>query len=842
MALNDAFTPIDSAGPLAHTLAELGSLVRALGDEDARVASEGMRKFVEAVPSLLDAPLFAAPGGMHDLPQILAVAWYARNPEVGFVPEYRRFLERMHWLLLTVQAQWIKGSDNSDLVAKQSVLDLITPARDARGGGEKHLQIPDRFRTRLHLTGRILMPTPVAVIAAIGVSDEPLVDKNEPFVQFVREVHEAFAAQEGGFAQEGGALYQAKFLMHMGAFLAEEAPRLATAVLPCDRTPVVAPWYAAVVLATRTYAIVLAIVLDVPNVNDSSGVPFALFALLTLADKDVEALINPGVEEHHRPLALCPMRSLFSARTKSMYTPAPTQSGPWWILLRATLSGLSIESADELARKLLEAYESVPQVVRNAAMLCVLMHTQTGMRIIGMRTPMMRESPKTRDLANFPIAQLICHEKDPSNGQTPLDVLMTTISGTSDLASLASDDLAFNASGLGRHEHAWKQELALRVDNTVAGRAPAVSGTSASEIDETVTNFCAAMRAIGADWIVSCTRSKLTDHDDGGVGTEVLGTLCRVAQSHATLHCGAWLSVSFALACELEGLYQVEDSKGVGEPALIRAPQSVKSVAITAHDLQKEEAWLRTHFCYLTEQALHSARVGGMWAAGSHLVLAAWVSTTPLASDGINLDADDEGMRIFARAITPHTVRDTENEVVDARLLSSEWRRSVAAHGWDSIVECAREFERALHARNVLACQQHARDVELEGGAPEEMWKIGVPQRVPALPTSGVDRLCAAAKATGPGRFDSVGVRSLDPATDVAMKRFRERVHGESVDRILICSTGFAHGASVAVLAVPANEADLDYQRNLHPSTRPLDPQALARAKLLRRVTRFNSV
>ena len=43
---------------------------------------------------------------MHELPQILATACYARVAPDGFMPEYDRFLQRMHWLLLAVQAEW----------------------------------------------------------------------------------------------------------------------------------------------------------------------------------------------------------------------------------------------------------------------------------------------------------------------------------------------------------------------------------------------------------------------------------------------------------------------------------------------------------------------------------------------------------------------------------------------------------------------------------------------------------------------------------------------------------------------------------------------------------------
>lgn len=845
MALHDVLTNDESPG---SPLADLRALVSEVGHERPAVARNAMRKLAEAVPSLLVAPLFAAPGGMHELPQILATACYARTAVEGFLPEYRRFLQRMHWLLLLVQSEWVSDKTLEVVDLKRALARIGDPDRN------DEFLLPQRIKARLHVTGRMLMPTPAAVIAAMGVSDEPLVDAQSAFVAFVRQVHNAFVGEGEGLTDVSATSSKpAQFLIHMNAFLAEAAPQLATAVLPCDRTPIVAPWYASIVLATRTYAHGLAMVLDVPGVEDPTGVAFTLFVLRALGDEDVEEMLSPGRPEAHRPLALRPMRSLFSARSKSMYTCAPTQSGPWWVLLRATLSALTLNAADDLAQKLLFVARSMPHVARNVAMLCVLMHTQTAMRVVGTRT----ETNKTnkRSIDNFPVAALIARVKDPSNGQTPLDVLMTTMSGTSDLPSLASDDLAFNGGALKRQEHAWVQELALRVDGVSVPQAPAAT-PNAAMIESTVGNFCDAMRAIGLDWLeglVGATGGAVVGEDVvvgeaespdqavpraiATVDGEMLGALCRVAQSHATLHCAKWLSVSFALACALENFYQSEDTNGLGEPALIRSPLSG---AITKADVRKDEAWLRTHFCYLAEQALHSARVGGMWAAGAHLVLAAWVSTAPLVPNSPDNDPSDDGVRIFARAITPHTVRDVDNEAVDARLFGPAWRRSVEAHGWDSVVECAREFERALHSRNVLAKGQYVAAVRRETAKTDEAWQVDPPPRVPAIPESGIERHRAAGKATGPGRFDRAAVPSLDTATDVAMQRFRERVQeAHAHNGILICSTGYAHGAAVAMLAVPSDESDIEREQKVRRASQAPSKQANERAKLLGRLARF---
>ena len=59
---------------------------------------------------------------------------------------------------------------------------------------------------------------------------------------------------------------------------------------------------------------------------------------------------------------------------------------------------------------------------------------------------------------------------------------------------------------------------------------------------------------------------------------------------------------------------------------------------------------------------------------------------------------------------------------------------------------------------------------------------------------------------------------SLDEASDVALQRFRERVQEtDAHDGILVCATGYAHGAAVAVVAVPSSEADLEHERKAPP-------------------------
>ena len=503
MALHDVMEDALLDGSDKAPWDELKTLITHLGNEAVAPARDELKKLVAHVDMIIDAPAFAGPGGMHDLPQILVTAYYARTAPTKFVENYRRAINRLHWLLLVVQAEWLLvPKEERDGEAARARIKEQVAKRIANK--QETLKVPDRLQPRITLTGRDLLPTLAAITAAVGASVAPPPANDAPgnaLRRFVEALHGELLRDASGLTQvRADAPASVQYLAHMHALLHDAAPRLAMGVLPCDRTPIVAPWYASAVLAARTYARVLVAVLGVPGVDEPTGVAFTLFSLMALSDPGVEADLSPDVLARLRPIGMRPFNSLCAARSKSMYVCAPTQSGPWWVLLRATLSGLSVDEADGLADLLIEVADQLEVVVRNAVMLCVLMHTQTGMRVVG------RRSADGKDLASFPLAARVARVRDPSCGQTPLDLLMTTYSGTSDLASLATDDLAFNAASIKRQEQAWMQELAVRLEDVAVGAAHE-SSPSAAVIDETVRNFCAAMRAIGVDWLANCVRS-----------------------------------------------------------------------------------------------------------------------------------------------------------------------------------------------------------------------------------------------------------------------------------------------------------------------------------------------
>ena len=103
-------------------------------------------------------------------------------------------------------------------------------------------------------------------------------------------------------------------------------------------------------------------------------------------------------------------------------------------------------------------------------------------------------------------------------------------------------------------------ELAQRVQNVELPAVPPATPT-AEVVAQTVGNFCDALKAIGRDWLdwlenriqaASSDDEDALDVREAVQPTEMLATLERVSVSHAVRHCGAWLSVAFTVAVELE--------------------------------------------------------------------------------------------------------------------------------------------------------------------------------------------------------------------------------------------------------------------------------------------------
>jgi hypothetical protein len=533
---------------------------------------------------------------------------------------------------------------------------------------------------------------------------------------------------------------------------------------------------------------------------------------------------------------LHPLTSLFGSRTKSMYVPLGAQEATWWLLLRATLSGMTVVEADQTAELLLKSEAEAPEVTRNAVMLCVLMHTQTAMRIVAYGP----SDANSKWPENFPLAAMIRWAVDPVCRQTALDILATTTSGTLDLESLASDDLGFNHAARPRVAHAWMRCLKACCYDVETNAEPAPDDDD--HVALTVQRFCDALKAIGVYWIDACLDENIACNANPNPGSPLVETnaasademrnaIMRAAAASASINCAQWLRVVFELSWRLEQRWREAN----GRP-LIRSNLVNKELHL---NVLKDEAWLRTHFCYLAEQALHSARIGGMWTVGNHLVLVARLSTDRRHTD---VHKKDHGVRAFARAITSHTVRATEPYAEQAQLITPTWQRAVTRSGWDSIVECARLFERELHACTERLHTAHGnRATTVLPNSPP-------PPPTPVVHERSIDRKRVAAVACGPDRFEKDRIPALDEATDAALARWRACCNEVALHRTLhTCSSVFGHGACVEVISMRSNEDDVKYARYaerrgvLH-SKWYKEGEGEEEVDLLARITRFSAV
>ena len=105
---------------------------------------------------------------------------------------------------------------------------------------------------------------------------------------------------------------------------------------------------------------------------------------------------------------------------------------------------------------------------------------------------------------------------------------------------------------------------------------------------------------------------------------------------------------------------------------------------------------------------------------------------------------------------------------------------------------------------------------------------------MPALPRHSSVRARVAALATGPSRFESRAVPSLDASTDAALERLRAaaRVASEH-GSIHVSATPFVHGCSVAIVSLPPEP--LERPERLEP------PRWPGKADLLRRLAAFGA-
>tara|TARA_B100000519_G_scaffold141123_1_gene122321 strand:+ start:4480 stop:7542 length:3063 start_codon:yes stop_codon:yes gene_type:complete len=865
-----------------HVL-ELGSLVGELVQHTPMVVAKRLRRLLHETPVMFATVLYAEPTHLDNLPQILAASIFSRlatpSFDAGEGSDYAVFISRLQWIKMHATKVDFSATADKDYARLVNRLQLLNS--DIDDGIKTNFALPESHAQRLRIANHDFLPTPAAVIAAIGIRETSPMSStihvlgcpswcnedgkdgsdsvpaststsvqmmwplsNQKFVNFVRAINHTFwhtgRAPEVLRTQTKDLNVRLKYLLHMRAFLKNVHLQLRRAFMPCDRSPIVSPWYASIILSARTYAAALVWALAD---NDAD------YAILTNVDFTMLTLdaIASGFDDALR----CedPFTSLCNTRAKSMYINMEDQDAAWWVLLRLVLSGTTISEAVSVAAKLTElskGSKADAEKVARIVFLCLLMHTQTGMVIVsyGGRDDSTVGTPNIRD---YPLAKLLIARQDPMCGQNAIDVIMSTYSGTRDLSRLASNDLAFTS--ITRVEEAWRWEIQTRSSNNLLYPTESYEPPEEESVSEDlVFQFCATMGAIAMEWAKHAywgvySRPKEETSNDANpdyIECAVTGnrlpisrakqTLWRLTASHTVDHCGEWLEMAWSVACFLE--IQREQN---GVPPLISSPFRLLRCKLDSdkEHIKKyctDEAWMRHEVRLDAQYALTTCRRDRtLWHTNNTLVLVAWLSTP-------------HGLGVFARIIGERgecveeegngsgTSKELER---DAHLLYAGWKEERELSGADSIVDCALAFERALNVRNAAAFIH--RKYNLEEADRPRCW-------MPSVPNNTVDREHHASIVDGALRYDPSVVKPLDDASNVAMKRIQEAVDTPAVhDLFKTFQVAYRSAHAVAVAAIPPLDANYGLTRHEQHS-RIADQRWPGRAELLRRLATFDDM
>lgn len=772
-------------------------------------SASSLPAFVEALPVLLEAHRFRVPNGLFDIGNILTTVYFVpRSRDSLDMKAHERMLRRLNYLLIRVQ---ISALDKSVERNSEGFIESLAEI-DA-------FPVPERTLLRYTETGKDLLPSPAAVFAVLGSNPLAAATTTAGFYEYVKALHAELWERAGAYQiwatphENAKDATMVKFLWHMRIFLNDSAERLSLSVISFDRVPIVAPWYAMLVLVARAYASAVYIALTGQDVvNDVDMTTFALCAM---------AMGDPQEKLPH------PARTLFDAKIKSMYVRSEAQDGPYWVLLRAMLSGISVNAAKAVGEKLVACMSQNDGIGPVIALMCALMRTQAGMTIFSLRV-----DDRGPGLAAYPFAEKASQVVDAVHEQSVFDFLMCTTSGTLDVEMLSTDDLAFTVPG--RAVAAWRGG-----HKAADVLEPEVART------KVVNAWCAAMTAIGDSWIEAARANAPLEQRkyDKKYAVRSISldqchdSLSRAAASQAALHIGKWLAMVFRFAHAQE-----ETLCRRGMPPLIRSPidLSAPDCRSMAPDVHSDNAWLRLNFRLQAELTLHAARRGGMWTQGNHLVMVAWV-----VAPKSRIHEWDVGTRVFARAITRHTVDTAVPSYQEALLFSAEWKQNIERRGHDSIVDAAMQFERALQAYNEREMRVlHPQRVEISKRvAPDAKSTddVSAPPVLPHVPRTSRDRQMAGGMAQGPTHLDPTLVGSLDDATDAALRRFRlASAEPELMESCFVCQTPFEHGVSIGVVSSPAQPAeDVKPARTAQLALQTWDTTEGQRAKLMRRLQAF---
>ena len=549
---------------------------------------------------------------------------------------------------------------------------------------------------------------------------------------------------------------------------------LYSAVFPTDASPVLAPWYGTTLVALRNYAW-----LALMTIRSIQAGPTADVVVALTHDEFVWSMLEMLTLPYDDPSSSM-LSEMLALRTKSTYLPPSTHfcgpmAGYAWMLLRATMSAMPLEVADAIASRLLSAHATAPTQTQQMILACGLVQTQASMRIIGSRaeTPVAATAPP---IVCFPVARLVAFCVDGVHAQSIVEFIMAADMGSRDLERLASTELAFTSTDA--IEHTWGVYLGKVVagDGALAMRQDArrVFRSYMEAIDAVMDAWLRQLHGwtdVFADLadappVAKSSKSTITLLDV----TQIPRRLDRLVSSTPRRHCGAWLAMVMRRYVQH---FMWQDANAM---TLIHTPS-----ALQAKTNYEDEAKLRVHFRHVVESVLHAARNTSLWADRCHVALVAWFwGYQAQATDGLH---DDWSTIVFARDLSRYD---------DDGAPRGAWRVSrTDASVVDSIVDCAIDFEHALHQA------------------------IGTTGWQPTLPTnacvrSQIQALLNTQWCIGGGDDvdDRVRLRDMDEATLLAIGPLRIAASNRHCGvPLTVVSSEYEHGFKIAIMGAPNESA-----------------------------------
>lgn len=717
---------------------EMKAVVGAMAQVKAENSCEWFKKLLRIDNRLAWGPYFSGSTGVPDLANILAgLCFGATGLEER--SEYARALQRMQSFFLLVNYRWVVNNDFREFENEERLSKAVEKVGEElcflTFEGSEQINddeaVPTPIRNNIKVMMNHILPTPSTVLAIAGPeaghSYEIASKTLKPLVEAAHKLLEENLQQ----LKDTNEVKEFWLNVHLRYFLWNVAPQLSLTMVRCDRIPALGPWYALIILAVRAYAMTAAGLLigDAfsPRVKDEASATYWLLRILALPGSSTLRMMPSALE------------SLLSPQTRSSYEPLKTQDAAYWVLLRASLSGLDTQQAIAVGTHIFDTHKKNKPVIARFGVLCLLMRTQAAMVVLLMETsgtdsclPADSVSQKSEMFNLLTYVTMPASTTGAGEGvsdQSVFEMITTFIAGSSDLEFFATDRAMFlDLETIGA---AWNAEVKLRVGEEEKERQK-ISLVQTKDSDLVVDNLHIRLvkefRSVSEKWIkaiksllgmgplspesmVDCLQELGVQMRTGGFGMvfedengatntpseiahRVMERLDRVAAAHARCHNDAWLQMAFEIAVDLEDVRFHQHEKEFGESfqkehriCLIRPPKAVAEKGLAV--FRADATWLRLYFRRETERVLHWSRHQGMWKSGNHRILVAWFSTP-------------QGPRLFARAITLHTTENVElsKDVTQDRdagwLMNDSLIGDIRVRGEDSVVCAALEFSQEV--------------------------------------------------------------------------------------------------------------------------------------------------